>query len=137
PLERFLEERITGPLGMRDTSFEPPSTPDRLAGLHKHEDGRLADAPVELRGEQPRGGGGLCSTARDYAALIRMLLNEGRADDGTRLLSPESVKLMTTNRIGSLWAPIQRTAFPERTLDFDFLDGSQKFGFNLMIETRD
>lgn len=137
PLDRFFEERITGPLGMRDTRFEPPSTPGRLSGVHKRQDGRLVDGPSELRGERPRGGGALYSTARDYAALIRMLLNEGRADDGTRLLSPESVTLMTTNRIGSLFAPLQRTAFPERTLDFAFLDGSHKFGFNLMIETRD
>ncbi len=137
PIERFFEERITGPLGMRDTRFEPPSAPGRTAGLHTRQGGRLIDSPNGVRAEQPRGGGGLFSTARDYAALIRMLLNDGVADDGTRLLSPESVRLMTTNRIGSLWAPIQRSVFPERTLDFAFLDGTQKFGFNLMVETRD
>jgi len=137
PLGRFLEERITGPLGMRETRYEQPSAPDRLAGLHKLEDGKWIDGPNEPRGEAPRGGGALYSTARDYAALIRMLLNEGRADDGTRLLSPESVRLMTTNRIGSRWASTQRTAYPARTLDFAFLDGTQKFGYNLMIETRD
>ena len=137
PIERFFEERITGPLGMRDTRFEPPSAPGRTAGLHTRQGGRLIDSPNGVRAEQPRGGGGLFSTARDYAALIRMLLNDGVADDGTRLLSPESVRLMTTNRIGSLWAPIQRSVFPERTLDFAFLDGTQMCGLTLLVETRD
>ena len=65
-----------------------------------------------------------------------MLLNEGRADDGTQLLSPASVEKMTTNQIGKLSARPMRTVCPERSLDFAFLDGTQKFGFNLMIDTQ-
>lgn len=136
PLERFFEERITAPLGMRDSGFDPPADPARIARIHQREGGALRDAPEEIRRERPRGGGGMYSTARDYGALLRMLLNDGRADDGTQLLSPASVEIMTTNQIGELSARTMRTVWPERTLDFAFLDGTQKFGFNLMIETQ-
>lgn len=137
PLGRFLEERITGPLGMRDTGFDPPADPARLAGVHRRRDGALVDVSSECVPEPARGGGALYSTARDYGAVIRMLLNGGRADDGASLLSAESLALMTSNQIGSLWAETQRTAFAPRSLDFAFLDGTHKFGFNVMIETAD
>ena len=135
-LEHFFAERITGPLGMADTSFEPPADPQRVAALHTRRDDGLEEAAAEARGEAPRGGGGLYSTARDYAAFVRMLLNLGVSDRGERLLSAESVAAMTGNQIGGLFAATQRTAFPPRTLDFSFLDGTQKFGFNLAIETQ-
>lgn len=136
PLERFFAERIFQPLGMTDSSFEPPTKPERLAGLHSLKDGAFEDAPNEARGEAPRGGGGLYSTAGDYSAFVRMLLNAGESDRGERLLEASSVAAMTGNQIGALYARTQRSAYPPRTLDFTFLDGTQKFGFNLMIETR-
>lgn len=136
PLERFFAERITEPLGMKDTSFDLPADPARLAALHTCTDGRFKAAPNETHGPRPRGGGGLYSTARDYAAFVRMLLNLGVGDDGERLLEPESVAAMTRNQIGGLFAGTQRSAYSPRSLDFSFLDGTHKFGFNLAIETR-
>ena len=44
------------------------------------------------------GGGGLVSTASDYLRFCQMLLNGGELD-GTRILSPATVKLMTTNAL--------------------------------------
>src|SRR5690606_18599860 len=44
------------------------------------------------------GGGGLVSTASDYLRFCRMLLNGG-ALDGTRLLSPKTVEMMTVNHL--------------------------------------
>src|SRR5690606_19444995 len=136
PLARFFAERITGPLGMTDTGFDVPADPARLAAMHVFRDGRFEDPGAEIRSEAPRGGGGLFSTARDYAAFVRMLLNGGVSDRGERLLRAESVAAMTSNQIGELRTGTPRTAYPPRTFDFTFLDGTQQFGFNLAIETR-
>ena len=112
PLDRFIAERITGPLQLKDTHFFlPPDQRDRLAAVYASgPDGRIVRAPEGARGqghyvEGPRksfsGGAGLLSTARDYARFLEMTRNGG-ALDGVRILSPRSVALMTTNQSGTL-----------------------------------
>ncbi len=49
------------------------------------------------------GNGGLLSTAHDYARFLQMLLNDGELD-GARIVSPASVRLMTVNHVGDLYA---------------------------------
>jgi methyl acetate hydrolase len=137
PLARFFAERIFAPLGMTETSFDQPEDPTRAAGMHRCVDDGFERVASDTRGDAPRGGGGLHSTARDYAAFLRMLLRGGTSDRGEQLLTAASVDAMTSNQIGDLFAGLQRSVFPPRTLDFTFLDGTQKFGFNLAIETRD
>jgi CubicO group peptidase (beta-lactamase class C family) len=56
--------------------------------------------------------------------------------DGARILSESAVAELTRNQIGALNASMQRTALTDRSNDFIFMDGSQKFGFGIMIETR-
>jgi CubicO group peptidase (beta-lactamase class C family) len=113
PLDRFFAERITGPLGMRDTHFFVPAEKrDRLAVVHwVDEAGQLVRAADGARGQGhyvdgPRksfaGGAGLVSTARDYARFLEMLRNGGELD-GVRLLSPTTVRLMTVNQVGTLF----------------------------------
>jgi CubicO group peptidase (beta-lactamase class C family) len=70
------------------------------------------------------GGQGLVSTADDYLAFARMLLQGGELD-GTRVLSEESIRLMSTNRL----TPAQR-----RKLQFGipFFMG-QGFGLGLSV----
>jgi CubicO group peptidase (beta-lactamase class C family) len=97
PLDLFLQRRIFTPLHMDDTGFYVPQ-----AKL-----GRLVDSPMP---ERPRiwdvtrpaklfsGGGGLVSTAPDYLRFCQMLLNDGELD-GMRLLSPQTVKAMTTDAL--------------------------------------
>ena len=86
-----------------------------------HGSGRhLLEGPV-------RGGGGLYSTAPDYSRLLRCLLRGGELD-GVRILSERSVAEITRNQIGNLEAGMQRTALADRSNDFIFMDGSQKFG---------
>jgi CubicO group peptidase (beta-lactamase class C family)/uncharacterized damage-inducible protein DinB len=114
PLDAFLRTRILDPLGMRDTHFFlPPEKASRLATVYSLARGRpLSRAPdgdgMETQGqyvEGPRvsysGGAGLLSTAADYARFLQMLLNGGELD-GTRILSPNTVDLMTTSHIGEL-----------------------------------
>jgi CubicO group peptidase (beta-lactamase class C family) len=102
-LPEFLEERIFAPLGMADTGFVVgPDRRDRFTGFYKKTpDGLvLADAPDGQWSTMPAlplGNGGLAGTAGDWVAFGRMLLASGAAPDGGRVLSPESVRLMTTD----------------------------------------
>ena len=102
-LDAFFQERVFDPLGMVDTGFVVPTDKlDRLVNLHgRAEDGTwsLADGPVDSAYARPAllsGGGGLVSTAQDYARFTSMLVNEGECR-GFRLLRPETVRLARSN----------------------------------------
>lgn len=105
PFERFVAERITGPLKMADTHFwVPPDKASRLANVYGLEHGRLVLKETSARSDfidGPRklasGGAGLVSTAGDYARLLQMLLNGGQLD-GVRLLSPATVTMMSRDQ---------------------------------------
>jgi CubicO group peptidase (beta-lactamase class C family) len=112
PLDQFIRTRITEPLGMKDTQFFlPAGQRDRLAAVYSSgSDGRITRAPEGSKGQGayvdgPRksfaGGAGLLSTARDYGRFLEMIRNGG-ALDGVRILAPRTVKLMTTNQVGTL-----------------------------------
>lgn len=111
PLDRFIRERITEPLGMTDTHFYlPPADRARLATVYSTgTNGRYMRAAEGGRGQGhyvdgPRasfsGGAGLVSTARDYARFLEMIRNGG-VHDGRRLMGSRAVALMTTNQIGT------------------------------------
>lgn len=102
-LSAFLTERVLAPLQMTETGFH---TAEENAG-------RLAEAfptdpwtgeKVELFNmlEKPvmeSGGGGLVSTAMDYARFCQMLLNGGTLD-GSRILGRKTMELMTSDHVG-------------------------------------
>jgi CubicO group peptidase (beta-lactamase class C family) len=96
PFDRFAEERIFGPLGMRDTFFYRSGVGARLATLYQRTNGNLSKAVdgAWVNGSYFSGGGGLTSTAEDYLRFALMLLNGG-ALDGARLLSPPTAELMS------------------------------------------
>jgi CubicO group peptidase (beta-lactamase class C family) len=105
----FLEERIFRPLEMKDTGFDvPPEKMNRLARTYKHgADGKFEeDKPIIETWPEPgrgieSGGGGLFSTAGDYARFAQMLLNGGTLD-GHRILGRKTVELMTANHLVTL-----------------------------------
>ena len=105
PFDEFLRARVFEPLGMKDTAFHVPQDKvGRLALAHAEDaQGRLAP-PDSSRGDPtvkpagPSGGGGLFSTADDYARFCEMLLNRG-AFRGVRLLAPRTVEMMRTNHV--------------------------------------
>jgi len=112
-LAEFIEERITGPLGMPDTHFFLPKEKlDRFTSVcSADESGRIKpseDSRDKFYVAGPRkcyaGGAGLLSTAEDYARFLMMLHNRGELH-GTRILSPKSVELMTVNHVGDLNGP--------------------------------
>lgn len=111
PLDRFIETRITGPLGMKDTRFYlPAGERERLAAVYASNEGGYVRAPEGSKGQGayvdgPRksfsGGAGLTSTARDYARFLEAIRRGGELD-GVRILSPRAARLMHTNQSGTL-----------------------------------
>jgi CubicO group peptidase (beta-lactamase class C family) len=118
--ERFLQERVIGPLGMVDTAFSV--APEKLgrfaANYAKGEDGRamlLDDPGSSIFGRQraiASGGGGLTGTARDYMRFCHMMLNKGELDRH-RLLGRKTVELMTSNHLGGDMAAMGQARFSE------------------------
>jgi CubicO group peptidase (beta-lactamase class C family) len=113
PLDAYIRDRITAPLGMKDTHFFlPPAQKDRLAAVYASADGKYVRAAEGGRGqgsyvEGPRknfaGGAGLLSTVRDYGRFLEAM-RLGGSIDGVRVLSPRAVRLMSTNQIGDLYS---------------------------------
>jgi CubicO group peptidase (beta-lactamase class C family) len=103
-LYEFEKQRLLAPLGMNDTGFyvtdsakQPriaePFPNDRTIGIEaSFNDPRVA-------GKWESGGGGMVSTATDYARFLQMLLSGG-ALDGKRYLSPKTVAFMTSDHVG-------------------------------------
>jgi len=101
PIDRFLKQRLFDPLEMKDTSYIVPVGNPRLVTLYtRTADGlRPGQNPGFMNGVYFSGGGGLVSTAPDYAQFALMLVNGGELN-GVRILSPRLVELM-----GSVFTP--------------------------------
>lgn len=113
-LDQFFRTRIFEPLGMKDTYFYLPAAKKaRLVPLYtENKDRKLEKAPLIYKlngnfytdypahsGSYFSGGGGLSSTAYDYALFMQMLLNGGTLN-GKRLLSKASIRMMTSDQLG-------------------------------------
>jgi CubicO group peptidase (beta-lactamase class C family) len=96
-LDAFVQERIAGPLKLNDTGFwVKESAISRLAVPDTKSNLPFSDA-----GQKPAifsGGGGMFSTAGDYARFAQMLLNGGELE-GVRILSPKTIALMTSEQL--------------------------------------
>jgi CubicO group peptidase (beta-lactamase class C family) len=103
-LRSAMRERLFAPLGMIDTDFwTPPEKRSRMATFYvstqlgeflpTNVDPFTADAPAAYSS----GGQGLVSTADDYLRFARMLMHDGKLDR-VRVLKPETVQLMRSNR---------------------------------------
>ena len=100
--DKFLQERLLGPLNMPDTGFFAPagkaarvvtmseSTPNGLRSVAR------TDSTVYFSGA-----GGMMSTAEDYLQFAQMMLNGGELN-GRRYLSPQTMVLMTSNHTGDM-----------------------------------
>lgn len=114
-LNDFFRTRIFEPLGMKDTYFHVPSEKAaRLVTLYREDstgrlikaESRMLNGPVGpdyplVNSTYYSGGAGLSSTIYDYAVFLQMLLNNG-VYNGKRLLSRNTVRIMTMNQIGDL-----------------------------------
>lgn len=114
-LNDFFKTRIFEPLGMKDTYFFiPKEKAARLVNLYREDSaGRLIKAESNLlngpvgpayplvNSSYYSGGAGLSSTIYDYGIFLQMLLNNG-VYNGKRLLSRNTVRIMTMNQIGDI-----------------------------------
>jgi CubicO group peptidase (beta-lactamase class C family) len=124
PFDKYLEQKIFKPLGMKSTRYTIlPTDKDRgqLAAMYtRNDDGtftRVADeAAYNFNGQvwpQKPGSFGLVSTLDDYMKFARMLLGGG-ALGKTRVLESKTVRLMATNAMpagitDTLWLPSKGT----------------------------
>ncbi|MDP2819141.1 MAG: serine hydrolase domain-containing protein [Polaromonas sp.] len=101
----YLREEIFAPLGMHETGFVVAvADQHRIAEPFAHD----PDGGVPMRMLDPRramamesGGGGLLSTAMDYARFLQFMRNRGELL-GTRLLGPHTVDFMTADHLEGL-----------------------------------
>jgi CubicO group peptidase (beta-lactamase class C family) len=101
----YLRQHIFIPLGMVDTGFSVPvADQHRIAEPFAHD----PDGGVPMRVLEPRraaamesGGGGLLSTAMDYARFLQFMRNKGELQ-GVRLLSSHTVDFMTADHLGAI-----------------------------------
>jgi len=110
-LGEFLEERLFAPLKMKDTAFYVPAA--KMARLAEPlEKDRFSGAAIKVIDvsalpKNDSGGAGAVSTAADYLRFCQMMMNGGRLE-GARMLSPATVRLMTTDHLGNFIAtPVQ------------------------------
>ena len=138
-LDAYMQQHVLQPLGMRDTGYLlRPEISARLAGMHQRQaDGRLIASDYKPSQDPAgfTGGGGLYGTAGDYMRFIMMMLNGG-ALDGVRILKAETVALMGQNHIGDLSVNVMPTQRPALSCNAEFFPGMRKtWGLSFMINT--
>jgi CubicO group peptidase (beta-lactamase class C family) len=142
-LADFFRQRIFEPLGMHDSWFYlPAGKQTRLVALHTENKQqqviKMTESPTSgissldidypnKAGKLYSGGAGLVSTAYDYALFMQMLLNGGSLN-GKRIISRNSVDMMTQNQIGT----IDRGPYEKFGLGFGIITeaGSGKLGLS-------
>ncbi len=135
PLDRFVQARILGPLGMTDTFYSvPDSKHDRVATIHRTTDKGLVEDSNPAKIDAPvYGDGGLHSTAADYVKFMQMFLHGGVAADGRRLLAAKTIEMMGENQIGAVRVEQQPTANPLVSRPFPLGAGRDTFGLGFQI----
>ncbi|MDR3147977.1 MAG: beta-lactamase family protein [Treponema sp.] len=128
----YLKEHIFEPLGMKDTGFEGPADPERLArdyiGFNAATGRALQigeNIAFKLGSDYECGGGGLYSTVPDYILFAAALCNGGLGPGGRRILQKETVADMATNRL-----------FGEPAADFAAFGGPSKTGYGYGLGVR-
>ena len=111
PFDRFLRTHLFDPMGMDDTWFYlPVAEASRLVPVQTSKDGTWVHFPASfydpdypIKGAKKffSGGGGLSSSAKDYATFLQMYLNGGELG-GKRFLSRKTVETILANQTGEL-----------------------------------
>jgi CubicO group peptidase (beta-lactamase class C family) len=135
-LDQFFEQRLFRPLGMNDTSFVVPSGKNgRVTTTHRRDEtGGFVETPNpnDIR-SAVSGDGGLNSTASDYAKFIQLILNDGVAPNGDRLISRASVAELSRNQLGAVRVSLQDEPTPALARAFPLGAGRDGFGLGFQI----
>ena len=102
----YIKREILDPLEMHDTGFRPnEDQKKRFAAMHRYcvADGTSVSKPTvnefAFTPNYDSGGAGLFSCAGDYIKFVAALSNNGVANNGYRLLMPETIAKMEQNRL--------------------------------------
>jgi CubicO group peptidase (beta-lactamase class C family) len=131
-LFQFEEDRLLGPLAMKDTGFEVTDPAKKSLVAEPFPDDRtIADHFVmndpRLVQKWQAGGSGMVSTLEDYAHFAQMLVNGGTLA-GRRYLSQKTVAMLGANQIGpGSGVKPGRYYFPAKGCGFGF-------GFSIRTE---
>jgi CubicO group peptidase (beta-lactamase class C family) len=131
-LSDFVQQRLFGPLKMTDSGFRVPAAQvGRIAqplpiDPLTNTPNKVLDVTIEPKNDSAGAGG--VSTAADYLRFCDMLLHGGELD-GTRILSPTTVRLMTSDSLGA-----SRTTVP--LSPGELLMGVQGYTFGLGFMVR-
>ena len=123
----FLEKEIFQPCGMVDTTFVPDAEQQRrMVALHTKTNGENAVAQTlagcifeDFPSTHYLGGAGLVSTLSDYAKFAKMLLNQGKTDNGT-ILKEKTFKQLCKPQITA-----------------DIMPGNARWGLGVRVITDD
>jgi CubicO group peptidase (beta-lactamase class C family) len=137
--DRFVEEHVTKPLKMPDTAFYmDPAKLQRVAQLqidpatNKRPEFGNSDDLTKEKVRWFSGGGGLLSTASDYARFCQMLVNGGELE-GVRLLSPKTLAVMTSDQVPPHASRVGQLQVTEDLNPFSEL--GQSFGLGFAVRT--
>ncbi|QCI64912.1 serine hydrolase domain-containing protein [Phreatobacter stygius] len=136
-LDAYFAEHIFRPLGMADTMFVLGQDQHaRRATVHAIKED-AAFVPTEMVVQQDpeffSGGGGLYSTAADYLAFVRMILNDGLGN-GQRILKAETIAAMAVDQIPHMAMPEMKLNSPTGLRDTNFYPGmSQGWSLGFLI----
>lgn len=121
PLDEAIIDRVTGPLGMDDTVWFADESHELATLYVPGADRRVVrmDAIGDYARQPPEvlsAGGGMLSTLEDYARFTRMLVGGG-SFDGVRILSPQTLRMMTANHLSGDLAELCTGGFANVILD--------------------
>jgi methyl acetate hydrolase len=133
-IDKYLETRILGPLGMKDTTYTVPSSKTaRVVNRNQRADGKITEIPnPDPIPPTIRGDGGLYSTAADYGRFVQMILNNGQLG-GVRILKEQTVREMSRNQTGNVKVRLQPTAEPLRSKPYPLGAGEDVWGLGFQI----
>ena len=139
-IDQYLHDNIFAPLGMSSTGFSVPQAKHgKLVAVHTREPDRsftATDFSWTPTGDHILSGHGLYSTVEDYMVFLQVFLNGGMVK-GTRILRPETLRLMGENRIGEINVSLMRSARPTLSKDAELFRGMIKkhsLGFQITTE---
>ncbi len=133
-IDKYLDARILGPLGMTDTTYAVPSSKTaRVVNRNQRADGKITEIPnPDPIPPTIRGDGGLYSTASDYGRFVQMILNHGQLN-GVRILKEQTVREMSRNQTGTVKVRLQPTAEPLRSKPYPLGAGEDVWGLGFQI----
>jgi CubicO group peptidase (beta-lactamase class C family) len=117
PLDVVLQEKVIGPLGMKDTAFWVPD--EKASRLAEVADGdplknfslRFCKTDSEIKKSYLKGGAGMCGTVEDYFKFLQMVANGGEYE-GRRYLSKKTVEFMLQNHLVGMGGSTQASTDP-------------------------